>query len=95
MVTTRINRIYIVPPHLLVTLREVPLLIVLPDNVADVLNTQECIFVRFISHVKKLTTIFATRSTVLLVGWLIPPAGFSFFIPQLSELRHYSIGLHL
>ena len=81
MVTTRINRIYIVPPHLLVTLGQVALLIVLPNDVADVLNTQECIFVRFISHVKKLTTIFATRSTVLLVGWLIPPAGFIVFMP--------------
>lgn len=81
MVTTWINRVHISPPHLLVTLREVALLIVLPDNVADVLNAQECIFVRFISHVKKLTTIFATRSTVLLVGRLIPPAGFIVFMP--------------
>lgn len=81
MVATRINRIYISPPHLLVTLREIALLIVLSDDVADVLNAQECIFVRFISHVKKLTIIFATRSTVRLVGWLIPPAGFIVFMP--------------
>ena len=81
MVTARINRVNVSAPHLLVTLREVALLIVLPDDVADVLNAQERIFVRFACHVKKLTIIFAARSTVLLVDWLIPPAGFIVFMP--------------
>jgi hypothetical protein len=40
---------------------------VLPGDVADMLNAQECIFVRFISHVKGFITIFASRSTVRLV----------------------------
>lgn len=75
VVTHRINRVHIISPHLLVTLREVALLIVLPGDVANVLYAQECIFVRFIRHVKNLTVIFATRSMVLLVVWLIPAAG--------------------
>jgi hypothetical protein len=54
-------------PHLLVALGKVALLIVLPGDVADMLNAQECIFVRFISHVKGFITIFASRSTVRLV----------------------------
>lgn len=68
------------PPHLLVTLREVSLLVVLPGDVADVLYAQECIFVRFLCHVKILTAIFATRSTVSLVVWLNPAAGFIVFM---------------
>lgn len=68
------------PPHLLVALRKVALFIVLSGDVADVLNAQERIFVRFIRHVKNLTTIFATRSTVLLVVWSNPAAGFIAFM---------------
>ena len=67
-------------PHLFVTLSTVALLIVLFNNVANVLYAQECIFVRFMSHVKKLTITFATRSILLLVGWLTPPAGFFFIM---------------
>lgn len=70
------------PPHLLVALREVPPLVVLPGDVADVLNAQECIFVRFCRHVRNLTIIFATRSTVSLVVWSNPAAGFIFIIPS-------------
>ena len=67
VVTHRVNRVHMMPPHLLVALGEVALLIVPPGDVADVLDAQECIFVRFVAHVKGFITIFASRSTVRLV----------------------------
>ena len=81
MVTHGINRIYKTPPYLLVTFREVPLLIVLPGDVANKLYAPESIFVRFIRHVKILITIFAARSTVRLVVWrIIPGSGLLCFM---------------
>ncbi len=65
VVTHRIDRVHKMPPHLFVAFRKVALLVMLAGDVADVLYAQECIFVRFCRHVKNLTAIFATRSTVL------------------------------
>jgi hypothetical protein len=41
VVAARIDREHVTPPYLLVALREVPLLVVLPGDVADVLDAQD------------------------------------------------------
>ena len=81
MVTHRINRVHIMPPHLLVAFRKVALLVMLPRDVADMRYAQNCIFMRFIRHVKGLTAIFATRSNSLPVVRLVQSAGIIFFMP--------------
>lgn len=70
-------------PYLLVALCKVALLIVPTCDVADMLYAQKRIFMMFFTHVKELTAIFATRSTVLLVVRLIPSAGIIFIMADL------------
>ena len=65
VVTHRVDRVNIAPPYHLVALRQVPLFVVLSGDVADALDAQKFIFVRFMLHVPKIFAIFATLSTVL------------------------------
>ena len=65
VVTHRIYGVHIAPPYHLVALREIPLFVVLSGDVADALDAQKFIFVRFMLHVPKIFAIFATLSTVL------------------------------